>query len=71
MRKLIPVFQFTSQFSLIRAPSSRKPIVVTSASCRKLIFILQVFALQAILEEQIKLINQGITVQPKASEEKL
>jgi hypothetical protein len=28
MHKLIPVFQFTSQFSLIRAPSSRKPIVV-------------------------------------------
>jgi hypothetical protein len=28
MHKLIPVFQFTSKFSLIRAPSSRKPIVV-------------------------------------------
>jgi hypothetical protein len=29
MHKLIPVFQFTSQFSPIRAPSSRKPIAVS------------------------------------------
>jgi hypothetical protein len=28
MRKLIPVFLFTSQFSRIQVPSSRKPIVV-------------------------------------------
>jgi hypothetical protein len=35
MHKLIPVFQFTSQFSLIRAPSSRKPIVVPGASSRE------------------------------------
>jgi hypothetical protein len=32
MHKSIPVFQFTSQFSLIRAPSSRKSIVVPRAS---------------------------------------
>jgi hypothetical protein len=51
MHKLIPVFQFTSQFSLTRAPSSRKPIIVPSASSWKLIFVLQVFALQAVLEE--------------------
>jgi hypothetical protein len=37
MHKLIPVFQFTSQFSLIRAPSSRKPIVVSGAPSRKVI----------------------------------
>jgi hypothetical protein len=35
MHKLIPVFQFTSQFSLIRAPSSRKPIAVVGASSRE------------------------------------
>jgi hypothetical protein len=35
MHKLIPVFQFTSQFSLIRAPSSRKPIIVPGASSRE------------------------------------
>jgi hypothetical protein len=28
MYKVTHVFQFTSQFSLVRAPSSRKPIVV-------------------------------------------
>jgi hypothetical protein len=28
MHKLIPIFQLTSQFSLTRAPFSRKPIVV-------------------------------------------
>jgi hypothetical protein len=27
IHKLIPVFQFMSQFSLIQAPSSRKPII--------------------------------------------
>jgi hypothetical protein len=27
MHKLIPAFQFTSQFSLTQAPSSRKPIL--------------------------------------------
>jgi hypothetical protein len=32
MHKLIHVFQFTIQFSLIRVPSSRKPIVVPDAS---------------------------------------
>jgi hypothetical protein len=32
MHKLIHVFKFTSQFSLIRAPSSRKLIVVPGAS---------------------------------------
>jgi hypothetical protein len=35
MHKLIPVFQFMSQFSLSRAPSSRKPIVVPGASSRE------------------------------------
>jgi hypothetical protein len=62
MHKLIPVFQFTSQFSLIRAPSSRKPIVVPGASFRKLIFVLRVFALRAVLEKRIKFVNRGITV---------
>jgi hypothetical protein len=61
MHKLISVFQFKSQFLLIQATSSRKPIIVPGASSRKLIFVLQVSALQAILEEQIKLINWGIT----------
>jgi RNA recognition motif-containing protein len=35
MHKLIPVFQFTSQFLLIRTPSSRKPIVVPGASSQE------------------------------------
>jgi hypothetical protein len=36
MHKLIPVFQFTSQFSPNKqAPSSRKPIVVSGASSRE------------------------------------
>jgi hypothetical protein len=35
MHKLTPVFQFTSQFSLIRAPSSHKLTVVPGASPRK------------------------------------
>jgi hypothetical protein len=61
MHKLIHVFQFTRQFSQIWAPSSRKPIVVPGASSQKLIFVLRVFALRAVLEEQIKLVNQGIT----------
>jgi hypothetical protein len=60
MYKLIPVFRFTSKFSLIRAPSSRKPIVVPGASSRKLIFVLRVFAWRAVLEERIKLVNRGI-----------
>jgi hypothetical protein len=47
--KLIPVFQFMSQFSHIQAPSSRKPVVIPFG--RKLILVLRVFALQAILEE--------------------
>jgi hypothetical protein len=63
MQKLIPVFQFTSQFSLIRAASSRKPTVVSGASSRKLIFILRIFDLRAVLEERIKLVNRGITVE--------
>jgi hypothetical protein len=54
INKLIPVFQFTSQFSLIRAPSSRKP----SVSNGKLILVLRVFALRAVLEERIKLVNR-------------
>jgi hypothetical protein len=33
-----------------------------SGSNGKLIFVLQVFALRAVLEEQINLVNQGITV---------
>jgi len=32
MHKLIPLLQFTNQFSLVRAPSSRRPIVVSFAS---------------------------------------
>jgi hypothetical protein len=36
MHKLIPVFQFMSQFSLIQAPSSRKPIVVPGASSQEI-----------------------------------
>jgi hypothetical protein len=35
MHKLIPVFQFMSQFLLIQAPSSCKQIVVTGASSRE------------------------------------
>jgi hypothetical protein len=35
MHKLIPAFQFTSEFSLILAPSSCKPIVVPGASSRE------------------------------------
>jgi hypothetical protein len=66
MHKLKPVSQFTSQFLLTTAPSSHKPIIVPGAfflgSNGKLIFILQVFTLKAVLEEQIKLINRGITV---------
>jgi hypothetical protein len=45
----------------IRAPSSRKLIVIPDVN-GKLIFVLQVFASQAVLEERIKLINQGITI---------
>jgi hypothetical protein len=48
MHKLIPIFQFTIQFSLARAPSSRKPIVVPGASSPKLIFVLRVFDLRAV-----------------------
>jgi hypothetical protein len=62
MHKLIPVFKFTSQFSLIRAPSSRKPIVVPGACSRKLISVLRLFALRAAWEELIKFVNRGITV---------
>jgi hypothetical protein len=65
MHKLITVFQFTSQFLLIRAPSSRKPIVVPVGKKGKLIFILRVFALRAVLAERIKLVNRGIRVQDK------
>jgi hypothetical protein len=32
MHKLMPVFQFMSRFSLIRASSSRKPIIVPGTS---------------------------------------
>jgi hypothetical protein len=60
--KLLPVFQISSQFLFIRAPSSHKPIVVPGASSRKLIFVLRVFALRVVLEERIKLVNRGITV---------
>jgi hypothetical protein len=62
MHILIPVFQFTIQFSLIRAPSCRKPIVVPVGSNGKLISVSRVFALRAVLEERIKLVNRGITV---------
>jgi hypothetical protein len=51
MHKLISIFL------LIRVPSSHKPIVVIGASSQKFIFALGVFALQAILEERIKLVN--------------
>jgi hypothetical protein len=69
MHKLITVFQFMSQFSLIQAPSSSKPIVVPCASSRKLIFVLRVFASRAVLEEWIKVVNRGITVISKACQE--
>jgi hypothetical protein len=36
----------------------------------KLIFVLRVFALRAVLEEQIKLKNQGISVQVKLTKNK-
>jgi hypothetical protein len=35
MHKLIPVFRFMSQYFLLPAPSSRKPIVVPGASSRE------------------------------------
>jgi hypothetical protein len=35
MHKLIPIFQFMSQFSLIRAPSFHKPIIVPGTSSRE------------------------------------
>jgi hypothetical protein len=45
IHKLIPVFQFTSQFSLIRAPSSRKPIVVPVGKFWKINFRFTIFHL--------------------------
>jgi hypothetical protein len=66
MHKLIPVFKFTSQFSLMRDPSSRSPIIVVpSASSRevgKLVFVLRAFALRTVLEERIKLVNRVMLV---------
>jgi hypothetical protein len=35
MHKLIPVFQFMSQFLLIQAPSYHKPVVIPDASSRE------------------------------------
>jgi hypothetical protein len=62
MRKLILAFQFMSQFLLIRAPSSYKPFVIPSGSNGKLILVLRVIVLRTVLEEWIKLVNRGITV---------
>jgi hypothetical protein len=59
--KSLPVFQFTSQFSLIRAPSSRKPIVVPMGN-GKLISVFRAFASREFSEGRIMLVNRGITV---------
>jgi hypothetical protein len=64
MHKLIPVFSiyepifvYTSSF-LLQADRCSQHLFLGSNG--KLIFILWIFALQAVLEERIKLINRGI-----------
>jgi hypothetical protein len=54
-----PIFACTSSF---RSQTDRCSRHLFSGSDGKLIFVLRVFALQAVLEERIKLVNRGITV---------
>jgi hypothetical protein len=53
-------FQFTSRLYELLPLSNRS--LFPSASNGKLIFVLRVFALRAVLEGRIKLLNRGITV---------
>jgi hypothetical protein len=59
MHKLIPVFQFTSQYELL--PLANRSLF-PSGSNGILIFVLRVFVSRAVSEERIKLVNRGITV---------
>jgi hypothetical protein len=63
MHKLIlPVFQFSSQFSQYGLLPVANRSLFPSGSNGKLIFILRIFALRALLEERIQLVNRGIPV---------
>jgi hypothetical protein len=55
-----PIFAYTSSFL---SQTDRCSWRIFSGSNGKLIFVLRVFALQAILEERIKIVNRGITVE--------
>jgi hypothetical protein len=60
MHKLIPVFHFTSQFSLFELlPLANRSLFqrIFSGSNGELILVLRVFAKRAVLEERIKLVN--------------
>jgi hypothetical protein len=66
MHKLIPVFQFTSQFfaytSSFLSQIDRCFRCLCSGSNGKSIFVLRVFALRAVLEERIKFVKFVINI---------
>jgi hypothetical protein len=59
--KLITVFNLRADFRSYELLPLANRSVFPSGSNEKLILILRVFALRAVLEEQIKLVNRGIT----------
>jgi hypothetical protein len=62
MHKLIPVFNLGTNFCFYELLPLANRSLFPAGSNGKLIFVLRVFALRAVLEERIKLINRGITV---------
>jgi hypothetical protein len=62
MHKLIPFFNFRANFRSYELLPLANRSLFPSGSNGKLIFVLLVFALRAVLEERIKLVNRGITV---------
>jgi hypothetical protein len=63
MHNLIPVFfNLRANFRLYELLPHANRSLFPSGSNGKLIFVLRVFALRAVLEERIKLVNRGITV---------
>jgi hypothetical protein len=62
MHKLIPFFNLRANFPLYEVLPLANRSLFPSESNGKLIFVFQLFALRAVLEEQIKLVNRGINV---------
>jgi hypothetical protein len=62
MHKLIPVFILRANARLYELLPLASVSLFPSGSNGKLVFVLRVFALRAVLEDRIKLVNRGVPV---------